>query len=355
MKAFAITRTTNLSTGQNPLELIDMPVKEPGRNEILIKVSCCGVCHTELDEIEGRTPPSDLPRVPGHQVVGVVERLGAGASRFRIGDRVGVAWIYDACGTCEYCRAGFENLCPGFRGTGRDNDGGYAEYMTIDEDFAFALPAGPDDVSIAPLLCAGAIGYRALRLTQLKDGESLGLAGFGASGHLVLKMVRGLYPNTKTYVFARSIEEQKLAMQLGATWAGTFDEKHDVLLNAIIDTTPVWKPSIDALLRLKPGGRLVINAIRKEDVDKTVLQSLTYEHHLWMEKEIKTVANIARQDVEEFLALVARIQIQPEIQIYDFMDANQALLDLKFSHVHGAKVLLWNSANLMTKVIVSTD
>lgn len=355
MKAFAITRVVNLTTEQSPLDLIDIETKAPAHNEIRVKVSCCGVCHTELDEIEGRTPPSSLPRIPGHQVVGVVDVVGEDVKRFRIGDRVGIAWIFRACGTCEYCKAGFENLCPEFRGTGRDADGGYAEYITIDEDFAFALPANLDDVSVAPLLCAGAIGYRALRLTQLKNGQALGLAGFGASGHLVLKMMKALFPSSKVYVFARSEEEQALAMQLGANWAGTVDEDPGVLLNAVIDTTPVWEPSVGSLLHLKPGGRLVINAIRKEDIDKASLQGLSYEDHLWMEKEIKSVANITRRDVEEFLALAGQIPIHAEIQVYDFMDANHALLDLKKKHVRGAKVLVWKAANLMTKVIVGTD
>lgn len=339
MKAFAITRIVDLSAETNPLELIDIPIKDPSAKEILIKVSCCGVCHTELDEIEGRTPPSSLPRVPGHQVVGVVEKCGIDAGRFAVGARVGVAWIYAACGRCDQCTAGFENLCSGFRGTGRDNDGGYAEYMTIDEAFAFSLPANLEDISIAPLLCAGAIGYRALRLAQLKDGESLGLTGFGASGHLVLKMVRSLFPNTKTYVFARSSEEQKLSIQLGAAWAGGFEEDPGALLNAIIDTTPVWKPPVTSLRYLKPGGRLIINAIRKEDVDKNELQKLSYEDHLWMEREIKSVANITRRDVEEFLSIASRSRLVPEVQLYDFMDANKAILDLKHKHVKGAKVL----------------
>lgn len=341
MKAFAITRIVDLSKEKDPLELIDVPRKEPASNEILIKVSCCGVCHTELDEIEGRTPPSILPRIPGHQVVGRVERAGTNVKRFSVGDRVGVGWIYQSCGECEFCKGGFENLCSWFRATGRDGDGGYAEYMTIDEDFAFLLPDTLDDISVAPLLCAGAIGYRALRLAQLKDGQLLGLAGFGASGHLVLKMVQSLFPRVQTRVFARSAEEQSLARRLGATWAGTFDHQPPTLLNAIIDTTPVWQPSLDSLLHLKPGGRLVINAIRKEDVDKASLQNVSYKDHLWMEKEIKSVANITRSDIGDFLALAAKINLQPEVQVYNFLDANRALLDLKEKNIKGAKVLVW--------------
>jgi propanol-preferring alcohol dehydrogenase len=355
VKAFAITRIVDLSTEKRPLEMIEAERREPSSHEVLVKVTCCGVCHTELDEIEGRTPPSAFPKIPGHQVVGIVEETGANVTRFVAGDRVGIGWIYESCGKCEYCKAGLENLCHEFRGTGRDSDGGYAEYITINEKYAFALPDVLDDISVAPLLCAGAIGYRALRLTQLKNGQSLGLTGFGASGHLVLKMVRALFPDSKIYVFARSSEEQTLAMQLGATWAGNFEDKQPTLVNAIIDTTPVWKPALDSLLHLKPGGRLVINAIRKEDADKTALQKISYEDHLWMEKEIRSVANITRKDVEEFISLAARMEIVPEVEVYDFMDANRAIADLRHKHVKGAKVLVWDSKRRMTNVIVSTD
>lgn len=342
MRAYILEKVHDLRTETEPLRIIERPIPVPATDEILIRVSCCGVCHTELDEIEGRTPPSIYPMVLGHQVVGVIEKNGATASRFRPGNRVGVAWIYSACGKCEFCHAGLENLCPQFKGTGRDAHGGYAEYMTVAEDFAFLIPPTFRDVEAAPLLCAGAIGYRSLRLTEIKNGETLGLAGFGASGHLVLKMARSMFPESKILVFARSKEEQSFALVLGAAWAGTLSDTPPWLANAIIDTTPAWGAIMESLLHLKPGGKLVINAIRKEESDKDILQRIRYHDHLWMEKEIKSVANITRQDVTDFLALAASIPLKPEVELYSFAEANQALRDLKHRHVKGAKVLMIN-------------
>ncbi len=305
----------------------------------MIRVTTCGVCHTELDEIEGRTPPPILPVVPGHQVVGCVLASGAEAKRFNSGDRVGVAWIYSACKECEQCLAGNENLCPDFKATGRDAHGGYAEFMTVPEDFVFPIPDNFSDAEAAPLLCAGAIGYRSLRLTNLQDGQNLGLTGFGGSGHLVLKMVAQRFPNSLVFVFARSESEQEFARQLGAVWAGGTQDVSPEKLHSIIDTTPVWKPVVEALKNLAPGGRLVINAIRKEEIDKEYLLRLDYPTHLWMEKEVKSVANVCRRDVSEFLALAAEMGIKPEIQEYALEDANQALVELKTRKIRGAKVL----------------
>lgn len=275
----------------------------------------------------------------GHQVVGIVEEMGQQAGRFKIGDRVGVGWIYWACGRCEYCVSGNENLCPEFKATGRDAYGGYAEYMIVNEDFASMVPDIFSDVEAAPLLCAGAIGYRSLSLTNLKDGQNLGLTGFGASGHLVLKMVRYKYPHSKVFVFARSEKEREFAKELGAVWSGDTDEASPEPLDAIIDTTPVWKPVVEALKNLKPGGRLVINAIRKEEVDKDYLLKLNYPKHLWMEKEIKSVANVAREDISEFLKLASHIPIIPEVQEFSLEEANIALVELKERKIRGAKVL----------------
>lgn len=356
-----------------PLELAEVPVAVPGPREILVRVSACGVCHTELDEIEGRSPPPRLPVVPGHQVVGRVEKPGAGAERFQVGDRVGVGWIFSACGRCEFCLRGEENLCPEFRATGRDANGGYAEYLAVPEAFAFPIPGAFADAEAAPLLCAGAIGYRALRLVGLfpdfemnrhgRQGSqaeeqtcrgvtavqrhlptpelrTLGLTGFGASGHLVLKMVRHWYPGVKVYVFARSREEQGFAMELGAEWAGATGGDPGVRLDAVIDTTPAWMPVVEALAVLKPGGRIVVNAIRKEEADKEALLGLDYPKHLWMEKELKSVANVTRRDIAEFLALAAETPIRPEVQEYRLEEANQALLDLKQRSIRGAKVIV---------------
>jgi alcohol dehydrogenase, propanol-preferring len=340
MKAMVLKKIVSIRENRSPLELVTLPDPVPGEKEILVRVSACGVCHTELDEIEGRTPPPKFPVVPGHQVVGRVERNGDGAGRFKIGDRVGVAWIFSACGTCPHCLEGKENLCPDFRATGRDANGGYAGYMTVPEDFAHSIPKIFTDSESAPLLCAGAVGYRSLMLTGLKDRSSLGLTGFGASGHLVIKMVGHLYPNTRVYVFARSVAERRFARELGAVWAGTTEETSPEKLDGIIDTTPAWKPVVEALKNLKPAGRLVINAIRKEEIDKEYLLRLDYPSHLWMEKEIKSVANVTRRDVEAFLKLAARIPIKPEIQEYPLEEANKALVDLKERKIRGAKVLL---------------
>jgi len=339
MKAMVLNDICDLKEKKNPLQLEDLPIPVPEEKEILVKISACGVCHTELDEIEGRTPPPKFPVILGHQVVGTVKEIGRKTNRYKTGDRVGIAWIYSACGECAFCRDGNENLCEAFKATGRDADGGYAEYMTVPEDFAYKIPGIFSDVQAAPLLCAGAIGYRSLRLTNIKDGQNLGLTGFGASAHLVLKMVRHKYSGTKVFVFARSERERVFALELGAAWAGDTDETSPEKLDGIIDTTPAWKPVVEALKNLKPGGRLVINAIRKEDRDKDYLLNLTYPEHLWMEKEIKSVANVTRNDVSEFIKLAAEIPILPEIEEYPLEAANEALLELKERKIRGAKVL----------------
>lgn len=343
MKAMTIEKIAPLAENPRPLALVQLPVPQPRSNEILVRVQACGVCHTELDEIEGRTPPLKLPMVPGHQVVGRIDALGADCRRHRIGERVGVAWIFSACGHCRFCRDGKDNLCSDFQATGRDANGGYAEYMCVKEDFAFVLPDGFSPIKAAPLLCAGAIGYRSLRLCDLKDGHRLGLTGFGASAHLVLKMVRHQYPRSQVYVFARSGGERAFARQLGAAWAGPTEATAPQALDAIIDTTPAWKPVVSALANLKPAGRLIINAIRKETRDQDELLRLDYGRHLWMEKEIKSVANVARRDVSEFLALAAQIPIHPETQTYTLEQANEALLDLRHRKIRGAKVLAIDS------------
>jgi propanol-preferring alcohol dehydrogenase len=339
MKAMVLEQICDMAHHRQPLTLATMPDPVPKEKDLLVRVSACGACHTELDEIEGRTPPSRFPIVPGHQVVGVVERTGGGVHRFTTGDRVGIAWIYRACGSCSFCISGNENLCADFMGTGRDADGGYAEYMCVGEDFAHPIPAIFTDAEAAPLLCAGAVGYRSLKLTGIRDGQNLGLTGFGASGHIVIMLVRHQYPRSKVFVFARSEGEQAFARKLGAVWAGDTEDPPPEKLDCIIDTTPVWKPAIAALKNLKSGGRLVINAIRKEEGDKALLLGIDYAAHLWMEKEIKSVANVARIDVEEFLKLAAQIPIRPEVQEYHLEEANTALMELKERKIRGAKVL----------------
>lgn len=339
MRAMVLKELGELKEDSRPLDLKTVAEPEASAGEVLLKVSVCGVCHTELDEIEGRTPPPELPVIPGHQVIGRVEAVGDGAADFEVGDRVGVAWIYYACGECKFCRAGDENLCPEFTATGRDVDGGYAEYMTVPTSFAHAIPSGLDDSQAAPLMCAGAIGYRSLRLSGIENGRRLGLTGFGASGHLVLKMARYRFPDTEVYVFARNPDEREFASELGAVWTGDTGDAAPEKLDAIIDTTPVWKPVVEALDDLEPGGRLIINAIRKEDADQEYLLQLDYPRDLWLEKEIKSVANVARRDVREFLKLAEEMEIDPEIQEFDLEDANRALRELKTSKIRGAKVL----------------
>ncbi len=339
MKAMLLKKLAGLSENKEPLEFTDVPVPVPGEGEILIRVSACGVCHTELDEIEGRTVPAILPVIPGHQIVGKIAGKGKNADRFKEGDRVGVAWINSACGKCSFCLGGFENLCPEFKAAGRDVNGGYAEYVVVNQDFSYSIPDIYSDFEAAPLLCAGAVGYRSLRLTGLKDGQSLGLSGFGGSAHLVLKTVKYCFPHSPVYVFARSGAERNFALELGADWAGDFTEEPPQKADAVIDTTPVWKTVLDALDHLKPGGRLVINAIRKEESDKKALLDLDYSRHLWMEKEIKSAANVTRKDVGEFLEIASKIPVKPEIQIYRLEEANMALTELKERKIRGSKVL----------------
>lgn len=339
MKAMVLRQLARLDENPAPLGLADLPEPVPTGDQIRIRVSTCGVCHTELDEIEGRTPPAFFPIILGHQVIGRVDAVGDAEKTFSTGDRVGVAWIYSACGECKYCRSGQENLCPDFRATGRDAHGGYAEYMIVSERFAHRIPDRFTDAEAAPLLCAGAVGYRALKLTNLRDGQILGLTGFGASGHLVLRMVRARYQNARVFVFARSPDERAFARELGAAWAGDIEETPPEAPDSIIDTTPVWRPVVASLAHLAPGGRLVINAIRKESVDRDALLQLDYPTHLWMEKEIKSVANVTRADVREFLALAAEAGIVPEVQEFALEEANRALVELKTRKIRGAKVL----------------
>jgi alcohol dehydrogenase, propanol-preferring len=345
MKAMVLEVLGEVKPPHVPLKLLQHTEPTLNEGEILLRVTRCGVCHTELDEIEGRTSPRRLPVILGHQVVGIVEQSSNDFSRFETtevvttGQRVGVAWIASACGRCQYCLSGQENLCPDFKATGRDINGGYAEYMKVRSEFVHPIPDQLSDSEAAPLLCAGAVGYRALKLCNLHDGQSLGLMGFGGSNHIVLKTAKHKYPNSKIFVFSRNPNEREFALSLGAAWAGAIEEVSPEGLDAIIDTTPVWRPISEALKRLHPGGRLVINAIRKEEVDKEVLLKLDYPSQLWMEKEIKSVANVTRQDVREFLQLAAEANIKPDYQEYDLEDANQALLEMKQGKIRGAKVL----------------
>jgi alcohol dehydrogenase, propanol-preferring len=339
MKAMILDRVISFDINPEPLRMTELPVPKPGHEDLLIRVHTCGVCHTELDEIEGRTPPSFFPMILGHQVVGEVVECGSGVAGISLGSRRGVAWIYSACGSCDLCQSGLENLCRYFRATGRDAYGGYAEYMIAPAAFTYDIPDAFSDAEAAPLMCAGAIGYRSLKLANLKNGSVLGLTGFGASAHLVLRLAHFLYPLSPVFVFARSAAEQDFARMLGADWAGDTAAVAPEQCDAVIDTTPAWLPVLSALERLRPGGRLVINAIRKEAGDRTVMASIDFERHLWMEKEIKSVANITRTDVSEFLDIAAVVPLKPEVEFYGLEQANQALLDIKKRSIRGAKVL----------------
>jgi len=317
---------------RQPLQWVDLPTPTPGPKEILVKVSACGICHTELDEIEGRLPPN-LPIILGHEIVGRIEGLGSGVTTFAQGDRVGIAWINSACGKCQFCQGGVENLCKEFKGTGCDAHGGYAQYTVVSEDFAYPIPQRFSDSEAAPLLCAGAIGYRDLQLSGIKKGQSLGLFGFGASAHIVIQMAT--YLGCEVFVFTRNEEHRNLARKLGASWAGGPEDETPEKLHCAIDFTPVGETVPHALRALEKGGRLVMAVIRK----RNPIPPMDYAQLLWDEKEIKSVANITRKDALEFLSLAAEIPIIPEVQEFRLEEANQALILLKQGKIKGAGVL----------------
>ena len=330
MKALVLKEIS--AAEKEPLEMMDFPKPVPGPDEVLVKVSACGVCHTELDEIEGRIQPK-LPMVLGHEIVGTVKSAGSEATKFSSGDRVGIAWIHSACGKCQFCRGGNENLCLEFQGTGCHAHGGYAEYTVVSEDFAFPIPERFSDSEAAPLLCAGAIGYRDLRLSGIKKDQTLGLFGFGASAHIVIQVAR--HWGCEVSVFTRSQEHRDLAEKLGASWTGGPDDPPPRKLNCAIDFTPVGETVPRALRVLEKGGRLVLAVIRK----RNPIPPLDYGEHLWDEREIKSVANITRKDLQDFLPLAAEIPIIPEIQEFQLEEANKALVLLKQGKIQGAGVL----------------
>jgi len=340
MRAMLLDRERVSAEAAPALRLANVPSPEPADGELLVRVNVCGVCRTDLDLVEGRLVAPRYPVIPGHQIVGRVELLGRGASGFELGQRVGVAWIHSACGLCAFCKAGMENLCPDFRATGCDADGGYAEYASVPAAFAYAIPAELTDEEAAPLLCAGAIGWRSLRLTNLRDGDPLGLTGFGASAHLVLQLARARFPASEIHVFARSPGEREFARSLGAAWTGATEDVPPVPLRAIIDTTPAWRPVVRALRALAPGGRLVVNAIRKSQLDVNELTTIDYGRDLWMEREIKSVANVTRKDVAEMLAFASSAGIRPRVGVVPLERANYALTELRSGGaVRGARVL----------------
>lgn len=330
MKAMVLKEISPVE--KEPLEIMDLPDPFPESKEILVRISACGVCHTELDEIEGRLPPK-LPIVLGHQIVGRVKKLGSGATKFNREDRVGIAWINSACGKCHFCREGNENLCLEFQGTGCHANGGYAQYIAISEDFAYLIPKRFSDAEATPLLCAGAIGYRDLILSGIKKGQTLGLFGFGASAHVVIQIAK--YWGCEVFVLTRSEEHRNLAKNLGASWTGGPEDQPPKKLHCAIDFTPVGETVPHALRVLEKGGRLVLAVIRK----RNPIPPLDYAQLLWDEKEIKSVANMTRKDAQEFLSLAAEIPIVPEVREFKLEEANQALILLKQGKMQGAGVL----------------
>jgi propanol-preferring alcohol dehydrogenase len=333
MKAMALTRYAPIE--QKPLSLTNLPVPTPEKDQILIKVKVCGACHTDLDEAEGRVHTAKLPIVPGHQVVGIVTEIGDAVSKFETGDRVGVTWLFSSCGRCAFCRSGQENLCEHAKWTGKDANGGYAEYMIISENFAHPVPKRFSDVQAAPLLCAGVIGYRTLRLAEVEDGQAVGIFGFGASAHIVIQIIKHKFPNCPVFVFTKTEEHAALAKSLGAVWTGRSGDVPPVLLDKIMDFTPVGECVRGALMVLNRGGRLVINAIRKE----TPIPQMDYAKYLWLEKEIKSVANVTRRDAEEFLPLAAQIPVTATVKEFPLEQANEVLELIKQSKIRGAAAL----------------
>jgi len=328
-----LTRTADIE--ERPLELADIPKPVPKDNEVLLKVLACGVCHTEVDEIEGRLKPPKLPVVPGHEVVGEIVEKGPDVNTLEIGQRVGVTWLNSACGQCDFCLSGRENLCDKAKWTGLDVDGGYAQFTVVPEKFAYPIPQRFSDVTAAPLLCAGVIGYRALRLAEVANGEVVGLYGFGASAHIVIQVLRHSYPESPVFVFTRSTAHRDLAQELGADWTGSATDRPPAKVNKAIDFTPVGETILHALAASDKGARIVVNAIRKT----TPIPQLDYGKYLWHEREIKSVANVTAEDARRFLPLAAEIPIIPRVQEFELAQANEVLISLKQGRIQAAAVL----------------
>lgn len=315
----------------NPLVFCDMAVPKISEDEILIHIRACGICHTDLHIIEGELPQKKSPLIPGHQIVGVVEKKGDAVSNFNIGDRVGVPWLYFTCGVCEFCRRGEENLCNDAMFTGYDVDGGYAEYMAVNEEFAYHIPKVFSDEQAAPLMCAGIIGYRALQLCKIEKGGTLGLYGFGASAHITIQVARHM--NCEVYVFSRSKQHRRHAEELGAVWAGTTDEKPPVALDSIISFAPVGEIVPKALCVLRKGGTFALAGIYLSPIPQ-----FNYDL-LYHEKSIHSVANSTRKDAVDFLKLAGEISIKTEYEVFSLEEANRALQMVKAGKIRGAGVI----------------
>jgi propanol-preferring alcohol dehydrogenase len=317
----------------SPLKLVDLPPPVPGPGQIVIQVSHCGLCHTDLHTVEGELPLERLPVIPGHQVVGQVIDQGPGVLNFQPGDRVGLAWLFKACGNCHFCLGGQENLCESAEFTGLHRDGGYAEQVVAEADFVYPLPGNFQGESAAPLLCAGIIGYRALRLSDIKPGGRLGLYGFGASAHIAIQVAR--HWACEVMVFTRSPSHQKLARELGAIWAGQAQDTPPNKLDAAIIFAPAGELVPEALRVLDRGGTLALAGIHM-----SAIPSLDYNHHLYFEKTVRSVTASTRQDGRELLKLAAQIPIRPHVQLFPLAEANQALKLMKAGAIDGAAVLV---------------
>lgn len=329
MKAVQLERPAPIET--RPLRVVEMPLPEPGPGQVRLRVVRCGVCHTDLHLAEGEIQPPSLPRIPGHQVVGVVEAHGEGVTSPRLGSRVGVPWLHQACGECAFCQRGEENLCPNARFTGFHVDGGFAGYMLATAKYLLPIPDEIDDDQAAPLLCAGIIGYRSLHRADLQPGERLGLVGFGASAHLAIQVA--CHWNCEAYVFTRSEEHQQHARELGAAWVGTATETPPGLLDRAVIFAPAGSLVPLILEKLRPGGTLAINAIHMSPIPEMPYRLI------YGERTLRSVANATYQDGVAFLRLAAEIPVRATIKPYALEDANQALIDLKHSRFNGEAVL----------------
>ena len=316
---------------ENPLEMVDLPVPQPGPGEVRLRVLACGVCHTDLHLAEGEIPLPRLPVVLGHQIVGVVDAVGDGVSAVKLGQRVGVPWLYWTDGRCEFCRRGQENLCPNARFTGQHVDGGFAEAMIASADFVYPIPAGFPDEQAAPLLCAGVIGYRSLRLSEIEPGGTLGLYGFGASAHITIQVAR--HWGCRVFVFTRSREHQRYALELGAAWAGQAQDQPPTPLDSAVTFAPAGWLVPHVLRALRPGGTLAINAIHMSPIPE-----IPYDL-LYGERTVRSVANATRRDALELLQLAAEIPIHTDVELYPLAEANTALKRLKQAKIRGAAVL----------------
>jgi propanol-preferring alcohol dehydrogenase len=329
MKACLLRTAAAIET--NPLALVDLPAPQPTRREVLVRVSHCGVCRTDLHVIEGELTPRKSPVIPGHQVVGMVAELGADTVKFRVGSRVGVAWLHHTDGTCEYCRSGSENLCDNPSFTGYSVDGGYAQYIVAPEDFVYAIPEGFPNEQAAPLLCAGIIGFRSLRLSGIQPGGKLGFYGFGAAAHLAIQVA--LHWNVEVYALTRDARHQKLALDLGAKWAGGTFAEPPTKLDAAIVFAPAGEIVPAALQALRKGGVLVLGGIHMSPIP-----SFDY-NLLYQERLIRSVANNTRQDGEDFLRIAAEIPVRTHVRLFSLDEANRALYALKNDAISGAAVL----------------